>query len=420
MDTNNLYILLFNATLYIITLVVYQYRKKKWDIGSCILFLYAMVSVVGVHLFFNPLSSFEDVTVIPFLYLYLMLMIGVYPILKINDCGIIKVQDANPWLINVISWGVIGITVIATAPYLLDFQNTVGNLFKGGGEFVQSIYSESQDSIDNQGDGVYNIVGILSSMVVLLNPLLFFYHLSRENQNKVLSYGLAVATILGIIPSIASSARGLLTRILFSLVFLFVFFNHILPTNKKRMVRKVMVVLIIIITIPFLVITVGRFGAKQQGENMVGYYVEWYLGQSFLYFNNYAIDPGGCRYGDRTAPLFKEVLGLETADNYNKRLDKYFDMNLDETLFSTYVGEFTLDYGVYGAVGLFIFFSILFRKHLKIGTVCTFSQLILYYFLFNICVGIFLFPFADIGGNLQIIMFVGLYFLFKKEYKLQE
>lgn len=419
MENHNFNILLFNVALYVITLIIYQKRRKKWGVGSFILLLYIIVAVVGMDLFFHPLSTYEDIKIFPFIYLYVMLMIGVYPILKINDSEITNLQEPTPFLINKISWAVVIITIISTIPYLFNFQETIGNIFKSGGSFVQTMYSDSRDTVDSRGDGSFNPIGILASMVVNLCPLLFFYFISRENVNKLLSFGLGVATLFSLFPSLAQSARGALVKTLFSIGFLFLFFNNTLSESKRKVVRKVMIVLLFTLAVPFVVITVGRFGEKERGEDLTGFFVEYYLGQSFLFFNNYGIDPGAYRYGDRTATLFKQVLGFETANNYNKRLDKHFDMNIDESLFSTYVGEFTLDYGVYATAAIFIFFSFFFRKRLKIDATCTFSQLLLYYLLFNICVGIFLFPYADLGGNMEIIMYIALYILFKYNHKQQ-
>ena len=81
--------------------------------------------------------------------------------------------------------------------------------------------------------------------------------------------------------------------------------------------------------------------------------IEWYYGQSFLNFNNYGLDAGGIRYGDRTANFFKSFLFDDVPHNFVERREKYSHLKIDDYYFYTFVGDFTIDYGPILAVLLF-------------------------------------------------------------------
>lgn len=421
MNLNDIYILIFNALLYIGTFIFFQKSRKKFGIGSIILILYSLVAIVGIDYYYHPYANFEEVKLFPFLYLFVVLMIVAYPLLRVNESKITHIQEPSKLFIDGFSWLVVIVTIIATIPLLMDFNETIGKVFSGA-SFVQDAYIDKQDLIDDRGDGKFSIIGVLSTIFVNFSPMLFFYYISREKVNKLLIWGLGIAIILNLFIQISQSARGDLVTISLNIIFLYFFFLKSLDEQKRKFFRRIIIFFTVLLGTPFIIITLGRFGDKDSSQvDISNYFLERYVSESFLNFNSYGLNPGGCREGDRTAPFFKQSLGYETANNYNKRLDKYYYMNMNEAIFSTYVGEFTLDYGPYITFAFFLVLSIFFRSKLKkIDETCTFSQYILYYFLFNICVGIFLFPYSDVNGNLRIILFFILYIVFQIDYNQQQ
>jgi len=417
MNNDNLQLLIFNALLYILTFLLHQKIKRYWGVSSLILLLYVFVSLVGIDLFFHPYSEYKNLSLFPFIYLYSMLMIVAYPILSINEKNVKEIQEPSKLLIDSLAWFVIIITIISSIPYVLKINNILDN-FLNGSEFIRSAYNDTRDTVDQRGDNNFDIFGILGNMVMNLCPMLFFYYLSRYKVNKKIIIGLAVSFVLSLLPSLSQSARGTLGQTILIVFFLYLFFKNQITNKVKRIIRVIMVVILLIIFIPFAVITIARFDEKNsRGPNLMNYYIEYYIGQSFLNFNNYGLDAGGSRHGDRTATLFKQTLGFKTANNYEKRREKYENMKMDESIFSTYVGDFTLDYGPYVSTSIFIFLYAIFSRKLKMEDKCTFSQFILYYILYTVCIGIFLFPYSDLGGNLKIIFYIMLYFIFQYDYK---
>ena len=112
---------------------------------------------------------------------------------------------------------------------------------------------------------------------------------------------------------------------------------------------------VIVISLPIVAILVSRF------DNLVGSiggFSRWYVGQGSLYFNNFALDAGGTRNGDRTFNLVKRIIDSDTPKNYVERREKYHNLNVDDDIFTTFVGDFVIDFGPYLAVVMFFLCSI--------------------------------------------------------------
>jgi hypothetical protein len=151
--------------------------------------------------------------------------------------------------------------------------------------------------------------------------------------------------------------------------------------------------------------------------------IYYYGGQENLYFNKYGLDNGGIRYGDRTFPLFKRILGFENVPkNFMERRDKYPHLKISDEVFYTFVGDFTIDFGPIIATFIFLFFTLFVVINTKIRNgIIRFHQLILLHFVMSVCMlgGLKLYPFSDVGGNLQLIVYFIAYIFFRLDYNLR-
>ena len=192
-----------------------------------------------------------------------------------------------------------------------------------------------------------------------------------------------------------------------------------LSQQVKRWVRVILISLAILITIPFIALSVSRFGEEEGG--LLGGII-YYTGEAPYYFNNYALDADGIRYGDRTCNLFKKLIGLSSPNGIFDVRSTYYDMKMDDSIFSTFVGDFVLDFGGTVTAILFILFSFLFTK--LTGTNAPnqipFHRAILAYFAMTVCMqgGMYLFNYS-FEANLQILAIFIFYLLFGMEYLLR-
>ena len=142
----------------------------------------------------------------------------------------------------------------------------------------------------------------------------------------------------------------------------------------------------------------------------------FYLGQQNLFFNSYGLDNNGIRYGDRTVPLFKRMLGFDgVPNNFHERREKYPNLRINDEVFVGFAGDWVLDFGPYIAPLLFVAFSgvVLLGSRVRDGII-RFHQLVLLHFVMTVGMlgGIKLYPYSDVGGNLQLIVYLGAYVVF--------
>ena len=90
-----------------------------------------------------------------------------------------------------------------------------------------------------------------------------------------------------------------------------------------------------------------------------------------------------------------------------------YDLELDDSQFSFFVGDFVLDFGPFYAFLLIVVFSWCFCRSASVKKY-DLGDILLFSFLFRICVnGFTLFPYAEFAGNLRILYILFFVFVFK-------
>ena len=161
--------------------------------------------------------------------------------------------------------------------------------------------------------------------------------------------------------------------------------------------------------VPVTAITVSRFSVNRQSS--VSDYINWYVGQGNIYFNNYGLDDNGIRYGDRTFNLVKRVFSSNASQNYVDRRNTYGNLYVNDDLFTTFVGDFTIDFGPIVAFLIFVVFNSVVLLSTRIrGDSLKIQQALLLYFTMCVCMqgGMTLFSFSD-TANLKMFCFAVLY-----------
>jgi len=418
MDKNQI-LLIINLLFYLVTFFFYQKRSMYFTTGSFLLLFYISIAAIGIPLYNNSLSAsfFLDLKLFPFIYLYCMLMLMTLPVLKLNENKILHIQRPSNTAINIISIIIIIAALVQFVTIITNFSSIVTKMINDISAGAE-MYADMLSNYDEAGDHkIKNIFAIISNLFSNISILMLFYYLSLENRNKFILVGLILAVILLPLSSIAMGLRGGAVNNIMTTLISYVLFKSFLSEKVRKNIRKIAIVVVLFISIPVLLITFSRFSDNE--EIPVGYSLEWYYGQAFLNFNNYGLDANGIRYGDRTASLAKQIIWKDTPRNFLERLDKYSYMLINESMFYTFVGDFTLDYGPILTVLIFLILSTFFVFKTKISNdTILFHQLILIYFVICVCVQgtMTLFPFSDVGGNLTLITFILIYFWFKFDY----
>lgn len=407
---SNIIILIVNLTLYWVTFLYYQYKKRCFDGGSIILAIYALLSLLAIDLFYNPATQYKDLTLFPFIYLYVMLMIMFRPFFRFHEYIVERIVEPTKLWMDCFTLFIIFVSVITSVGVIKNIYNISQSLFDVS--LIGEAYLDSRARIGELGDGNINVFGVFSRMFDGVYLFLLFYYLTVRKRNTFMILGLLYAVLITVFSSLSNGSRTTLAMLIIDIPFLYLLFRRRMAPRVKSLCKKIGVVVFAFIFIVFGTISIGKFSSKNnESLELPLFYIEAYAAQSFLNFNNYGLDPGGCRYGDRTVPLIKKIMGLETSRNYEERRMKFRSMNMDDSIFYTYVGDFTLDFGVFLPLFIFWVCSAFFSKNTKITSHCSLGKVLLFYILYCICAhGFYLYSFSELGGNLQLMLLLLLYF----------
>lgn len=419
---NNI-LLVLNIIAWIVTFAKYQKKERYFDAGSIIIFSFLLYSISSLFLFNDPFWSseagFNQLHLFPFIYLYLMLMLAAWPVTRLRKLKIIEIQKPTYLLFNTISIILI-VCSLALLPEILPkiVSGLIRILFDSAAGL--DIYNDTMhySNIKNIHDGkISNLPAIIAGLLSDLGILMFFYYLTLKKRNRFITIGLLIACIIPIVDSIAISQRGPVLDRMVTIIISYFALRKFIPRNVNNVIKTTGIVLVVAITIPIIAITSSRFDRVGSGGSASS--VFFYSGQQNLFFNNYGLDNGGIRYGDRTFPLFKRMLGFDNVPrNFVERRAKYPNLKINDGSFIGFVGDFTLDYGPFVAPLIFIFFTFFIVSHTRVrnGKIL-FHQLILVHFVMCICIqgGMKLFSFSDLS-NLRIITIFIAYIAFRFDY----
>lgn len=415
---NILYTVLYTALL---AWMLYRHQRSiegRWGIGSYILLSYVLYPIIGAFWFFdqdNIYGDIEPLKLFPFIYLAALQWIAVRPILQYDRYHIQQIEQPSMSFLNIFA----AIYIVCT---LLQIPHIIANIADGIRNIMvdtaagEDMYLESQVEDSSYDGSVGNLTAIIFNIFSPLAFILFFYYmtLGRKYLWAIIGFGLCV-----LIKSFHSLSNGQRTEVTMSVINIFVAYvalKPILSDRIKRYVRIVLTFFAISITIPFVALTVSRFGEKQGGAT--GGLV-YYIGEAPYYFNNYALDAGGTRHGDRTCNVFKKLIGKPSPNGIFDVRDAYPMLKMDDSIFSTFIGDFVLDFGATTTAIIFILFSILFTRLTPTNgpNQIPFHRLILIYFAMSVCMqgGFYLFNYA-FEGNLQILAIFVFYVFFGLDY----
>jgi len=395
--------------IWVLTLIWYHRRQKNVDAGSMVIGSYIAYAVFSIVTLNDDLFSleYEHLALFPFLYLYVMLLIALSPAIFLHFNQPEKIENPHSRTLYIPC-----VILIVCSLFLLP------DILKGGGivELVTDTdagkiaYLEQLADKEDSGSTIRNLPSVVFNILFDCCVFLFFYFCTRKNENPFFLFALFIGVFIGMIIPVFSGQRGSVIKAGLTIIVAYAMFRRYLSESFNRMARIIGIALAIIVAIPITAITISRFGDRKGSEGASSF-VYWYIGQANIYFNNSALDAGGIRYGDRTLNIFKRIVWSDTPKNYVERRDKYHNLEIDDYYFTTFVGDFVIDFGPVIAFIIFVVFNLWVLTEIKPrdGTI-KLHQLLLVYFTVCICMqgGMVLFTYSD-TGNLIIIVFALFY-----------
>jgi oligosaccharide repeat unit polymerase len=318
-----------------------------------------------------------------------------------------NIENPNTRILTIISIVII-VSSILQIPDIVANKDTGLMQILNDTETGKDAYMEQIEEAGNAGSAIRNLPAIVYNTFSDIAVFLCFYYLTLKNKNYWLISLLFISIFVGIIKYITMGQRGGVIISLLTIFGGYMLFKRYLSSKMKNVIQGLGIILVIFTALPIVTITISRFGEEKAG---ISGFVNWYIGQGSLYFNNYGLNAGGTRHGDRTINLLKRVIDKNTPRNYVERRDKYHNLQIDDNYFSTYVGDFTIDFGPFTSVIIFVLFAIFVTWNIRTrdGTIKLHQLLLLY---FALCIsmqgGMTLFSYAD-SGNLRIVVLMLLY-----------
>ncbi|MBQ6210905.1 MAG: oligosaccharide repeat unit polymerase [Prevotella sp.] len=400
----SLYLLVWVATL-----AWYQYKNHSIDAGTAIIssyVVYAAFSLLSLNdtffvIAYNPLKLF------PYIYLYVMLMIALSPTIYHHLHPPKSIVEPHTRILTVIACIVIIMAILQIPDVISNFGSGILKLFIDS-DAGNDAYMEQVEGVIDSGKTIGNIPAIIFNALYDLSIFICFYFMTLRNKNYWIIGGLLFCIILGIIVGITQGGRSNIIMCVVTILIGYMLFRKYISQRINRLFRLIGIFSLVVIAFPVIAITMSRFG---ENKIDVGAIMNWYIGQGSLYFNNYGLDAGGIRNGDRTIYLVKRAIDPETPKNYMERREKYHQLKIDDYYFYTFVGDFTIDFGPIPAFVIFVVFNtmILLAIRPRDGTMQLY-QLLLLYFTMCICMqgGMYLFFYSDFWG-MRIIVTLLLY-----------
>ena len=408
----------FLILLWVITLIWYQRKNKNFDAGSFIIVMYIIYAVFSIMTINDDsipqFTNYEPLTLFPYLYLYVMMMIALTPAIYHHNNSTDSIEYPQSNILRITATIII-IAAILTLPGIVsDFQNGLMSIFTDA-EAGRKAYLEQIDNASKAGGEIRNLPAIVFNSLSDIAIFLLFYFMTMSKKNHKIIYGLLFANVINLIMPVMRGQRSGVALAFLTIICGYFLFKQYLSKRLNKVIKKIGIVFIAIITLPVAAITISRFGSEKAG---VAAFINWYIGQGNIYFNNHALDDNGLRYGDRTLNLFKRLVDSKTSMNYVERREIYSKLKINDEVFSTFVGDFTIDFGPFFAVIIFIVFNFFviysFQKNKTNNNKIKLHQLLLLYF--TVCIsaqgGMYLFSYSD-TRNLNIIVLALLYYYLK-------
>lgn len=396
-----------------LTFVWYQRKRNVFDGGSAIILSYIAYAFFSILTLNNPIPitmyAYEPLKLFPFIYLYVMLMIAISPAIYHHLVPAKTIEDPQTRTINILCVIIIVCSILLIPNIVTDFGDGLVKLFTDN-DAGKDAYEEQLKDAGDSGSSISNLTAIIYNMTFDISVFLGFYLLSFKKQNWLIIIPLFISFSVGIFMAIMKGERGVVILNLLTIIAGYMLFREYISKKINRIIQTLGITCVVIISLPIVAITMSRFDNRGGGSS-VSDYLNWYVGQANLYFNNHGLDAGGIRYGDRTMNLAKRLIDPSTPSNYVERREKYRNLQLDDNVFSTFVGDFTIDYGPITAFIIFVVFNAYVLIQIRPrGETIKLHQMLLLFFTICICMqgGMCLFSYSD-TANLRILTFGLLY-----------
>lgn len=418
---SNAYIILY-IIAWLTILYAQNSKNKNHGPTSVVIITYIFYAILSLILYNSNFANttYGTLTLFPFVYLFIMLIITLMPGIKYERANIQKIQmpSVNVLYSFIIIYGFCSLIILPeNFSYIPNGLRSL--LYDNGG---LELYKERHYNFvryDNSISGLFGLFNVIHNYFRDINLFIIFYYLTLPNKKRWIIIYSFIILIVDMLLALSSGGRTAVVITFITIGVCYFMFHNYWDRRVKRLLKTLCLFLLSIIAVPFIVLTISRFGENDEYGGTLGSIIS-YGGMENLNFNQQALDAGGTRNGDKIFNVFKGFLGYEVPGDYEETRLKYNYMKLDDSVFSTFIGDFVMDFGPYLTPIILIAFSLFFLLITKPKqNSLAFHQLLIVYFTLCICGqgGMYLFAYGY-KDNWVIIAFIFAYIIFYFDYYL--
>ena len=380
-------------------------KKKSFLCSSSILIGIYVISAIfaiptlSIGEYSEPYHSSYWWPAMVFLFCLLLLLI---PARGFKDNAVNQLVLPSRLTLNVMAT----VIIILSFYSLIYYSSTVSNIFSMDlGDARTDLYL-GEEYVEA---GLMNTIASVSASLYVFALLLFFIFLTIPSSKFVRTL-LLISSLSEPLHILAYVGRDGVVFWLFSFVFLYTIFRNYMEPASKSFLKKIFIVAGSILIIPFMMITISRFGdgGNNQGafDSIINYWGQGYIqGTLFMGIDNKPFIHGS------SFPLFYEITGIQRPPSTGgmNQIGEWRSW-----FFGTIVTSLVQNLGMVGFfiatfVMIALFFGIMKIRSGKLQ----FHQMIFYILYYQIMSqGVFYFKQYTRGGNLFILLTLLLVFFF--------
>lgn len=333
------------------------------------------------------------------LFLFSLLLL-LMPARNFRDNDIIQLVLPNRSTLNVIATVLIVLSLFS----IINYAGTVTNIFNMDLKEARTDLVLGTEYVEA---GLLNTIASVSASLYVYVLLLFFIFCTIPSP-KALRILLLISSLSEPLHILAYVGRDGVVFWFFSFIFLYAIFRPYMIPSSQKFLRKTFIYAGSILLVPFLLITVSRFGSARSGgfDSIINYWGQGFI-QGTLFMG---IEAPPYTHGS-IFPLFFEITGISRPSSSGMiQIGEWHSW-----YFSTLVVDLIRSLGYVGFFVLAIFLYFVFVSIMKIKSGKLYFYQLFYYILYFqiMSQGVFYFKQYTRGGNLFILLTLLLVLFFK-------
>ena len=407
--------LYINLALWLLLLFCYFFLQCRCTVNlGVILIGYWTFTALGALLYvlhpnFIHSKYSGELTVEPFLFLFLIVLVAFLPILHFHE----ERAEVEVLPFRSFAWLVYLYIFCAICTSVMYIPMVVESLMAGVGNLRDEINMTFSRVTENR---FLRILTGYYGLFSLLITFLLFYIMAYYHEKKATILFLAGSIVVStFVIALALHARVNIVSLMQNIFIAFIFFRKKITWSNFKEYRWPLIIGTAVCLGILADISLNRFSGSDF-EGMFGIYR--YIGEGMTNFNIFLYDKcDGCTYGYSIFPHLASWLGADTYYLFAPLLERgeyfYSMTGLPPFLFYTYIGELYYSYGKVITVCLVMGTSVLMFLLLRHQKTIYFRQLILLSLYYELCFkGVYFYTFRGYNNERQIIFFLILYLFF--------